>query len=50
MWTYQGKLLASNALGLKNYTTKTPMTGNSFQWILLIMNLGETLFFIQILD
>ena len=49
MWTNLGKFLAYNALGLKNYTTKTPVTGNCFQCILLIMHFGKTLFLIQIL-
>ena len=53
MWTYLAKFLTYNALGLKNYTTKTPMNGNCFQWILLIMHLGKTFIqkkiFIQIL-
>ena len=39
--------IAYNALGLKNYTTKT-LIGNSFQCILLIIHLGKTLFLIVI--
>ena len=35
-------LLAYSALGLVNYTTKTNMTGNWFQCILLTMLLGKT--------
>ena len=46
---YPAKFPAYNVLGLKSYTTKTSMTGNWFQCILLIMLLGKTLFFIQIL-
>ena len=49
MWAYLTKFLAYNVLGLKNYTTKSPMTEKWFQCILLIMHLGKTLFFIQIL-
>ena len=45
MWTYVAKYLAYNSLWLKNYTTKTPMTGNWFLCILLIMHLGKTFFF-----
>ena len=45
MWTYIAKFVACNALGV----TKTPMTGNLFQCVLLIMLLGKTFFFIQIL-
>ena len=48
MWTNLAQFLAYSALGLKIFTTKTPMTGN-FQCILLIMDLGKTLFFSQIL-
>ena len=28
MWTYVAKVLAYNALGLKTYMTKSPITGN----------------------
>ena len=37
MWTYLEKFLTYNALGIKNYTTKTLMTGHWFQCISLIM-------------
>ena len=49
MWTHLAEFLADNALLLKSYITKTPMTGNWFQCILLILDLEKTLFFIQIL-
>ena len=49
MWTYLAKFLAYNVIGLKNYTTKTPVSGNWFRCILLAMDLGRTLFFTQIL-
>ena len=48
MWTYLAKFLAYNTIGLKNYT-KTYMTRNWFQSILLIMLLWRILFFIQVL-
>ena len=48
MWTYLAKFLAYNTIGLKNYT-KTSMTRNWFQSILLIMLLWKTLFSIQVL-
>ena len=49
MWTYLTKFLAYNLHELKNYTTKTPMMGNWFQCISLIMHLGK-MFYANILQ
>ena len=44
MQTYLTKFRVYNFHELKNYTTKTPMTGNWFQCISLIMHLGKILY------